>query len=96
MACSPLFFSPPYLGYYYDPRLNRYFKKDPFRPQPAHTLPAAAVPSTATAPKTQQPARRYSVGKLLHAQQSGLIASSAFRRCPAYHTHALSSLRLPA
>lgn len=75
-------------GYYYDPRLNRYFKKDPFRPQPAHTLPAAAVPSTATAPKTQQPALRYSLGKLLHAQQSGLITSSAFRR---RETQALAS-----
>ncbi len=66
------------VGYYYDPRLNRYFKIDPFRPRPV-----AALPPTPVATDTPSPAatkRHHTIASLIARRESALLSVVDFRR----------------
>jgi len=68
-------------GYYYDPRLNRYFKKDPLRPQPAHTLPLCSpTPATPAPPARRRPGVPRAQDTFLYGRERGLLSPAAFRR----------------
>ncbi len=69
------------VGYYYDPRLNRYFKIDPFRPRPVAALPPTSTPvATDTPSPAAATKRQHTIASLIARRESAQLRVVDFRR----------------